>query len=643
MPGETIVRQGESADAVLRLLSGRVVARIVPGEDAVPDDDAVERRARPVGIDENTGDMPAESGALVEDRACSLVAVTEVEIETFPARPERLERMIAEEPALGLSLAEDLGRKLLRTAHGIALVDGRLSELGREVDRHEAALDRLVRELVARRGGIARMAARAKERATSRSGGTQPPRSRGSRRTSLPGRNERKRAAEAAALLADTASGEIAELAAGQWLCREGDNVPSGSGRRNDGAPVFLVLAGELEVVARGRHLGRARENELAGELAGVLPGLRRRPLGFRGTRPSRVLCIPGAGLGPLVTARPALAVHLVRVLSRRLVRAYHVLAEVQEDASALVRRLDGPEGSLASAFAALGAGLSDWADDVPEIVREVGGHLARVRGCARDARAWEDDFERELLGGASFRELLARREFADAGAHLRRAFERLRGHAPEDDDGADASEDVLLAASAVYEYAGVGPGARGLEAGAEPLRGPGKADLERHCIGTAAWALLIAERIGCGVRESSDLALAALLHDVGMLRAESGLEFAMESHPTEYATGYLVRLKGLPPVVVPAVCQHHEYVDGSGYPRRLTGERMCLGGKVLSVANQVDLLLAKGLAPPEAAQALSAEASRYDPACLSAALEIIAEGPAADGPPPARGAEARR
>ena len=67
----------------------------------------------------------------------------------------------------------------------------------------------------------------------------------------------------------------------------------------------------------------------------------------------------------------------------------------------------------------------------------------------------------------------------------------------------------------------------------------------------------------------------------------------------------------------------------------------MCLGGKVLSVANQVDLLLAKGLAPPEAARALGAEASRYDPACLSAALEIIAEGPAADGPLPAHGGEA--
>ena len=152
MPGETIVRQGESADAVLRLLSGRVMARTIPGEDAVPDDDAIERRARPVGIDKDSGDMPAESGALVEDRACSLVAVTEVELETVPAAPERLERMIAEEPGLGLALAEDLGRKLLRTTHGITLVDGRLSELGREVDRHEAAFDRLLKELLANDG-----------------------------------------------------------------------------------------------------------------------------------------------------------------------------------------------------------------------------------------------------------------------------------------------------------------------------------------------------------------------------------------------------------------------------------------------------------------------------------------------------------
>ena len=250
---------------------------------------------------------------------------------------------------------------------------------------------------------------------------------------------------------------------------------------------------------------------------------------------------------------------------------------------------------SISSDFAALGADLAGWTDTAPQIVRDVGGHLADIRGCARDATE-EDGFKSDLLGGATFGDLLARREFARARSHLRRAFDRLRG-GPQTDGEADASEDVRGAAEAVYDCAGVSlgmpetlvPSARGV--GDDSARDAEKTDLARHCVGTAAWALLIAERIGCGVRESRDLALAALLHDVGMLRAETDLEFAMESHPTEYATGYLARLKGLPPVVVPAVCEHHEYVDGSGYPRRLSGGRICLGARIISVANQLDLL----------------------------------------------------
>jgi CRP-like cAMP-binding protein len=650
-----ISRQGDPVEVFYKLVSGRLQARVVPGGDGVPDDLEIDRHARPVAVVSCPGDMPGESGALLERRVCSLVAETEVTLEVTRAPAERLSQMVLERPALGLALAEGLARRLAEAACGLALLDGRLSEIGREVDRHEAALDRLVNDLAAPRGGLARVAARAREAAALRRSGTDGARGRPSRRSPRSRLSERRRTAEAVLEFAGAGSGDAVELAAGQWLCREGEIVPSASGRKGGAAPFFLVLAGELEIVARGRRLGRARENELAGELAAVLPGLRRRPFAIRATRPSRALCIPGDRLGSLAEARPALAVHLVRVLSRRLERAYRALADVQEELSAAAGRIDprgqspcaasrGPERSLASDFAALGADLAGWAEDAPEGVRDVGRHLAAIRGCARDAREEESDFESAFLGGAPFRDLLARREFARAGRHLRRAFDRLRGRG-ESGGAADASEDIRTAAEAVYDYAGVGsgkhPGGVGSaeDVGKDSSRGrPGRADLEGHSVGTAARALLIAERIGCGVREVRELALAALLHDVGMLRAETGVDFLMEAHPTEYAVSYLARLKGLPPVVVPAVCQHHEFVDGSGYPRRLSGERMCLGGKVLSVANQLDLLLAKGLSPEEVAGALSAEASRYDPACLSAALEVIADGRAAADRPELHG-----
>jgi len=637
-PGETIARQGEPAETIYRVVSGSVQARVIPEAHDIPDDDAIERRAWPVAVATRTGGRrpsaqageerrdigvrPGASGALLAERTCSLIALTDVTLEITDVSAERLERMVLERPSLGLALAEDLARRAVEATHGVALLDGRLRELVNEIERHEAALDGLVEGMAARRGALGRAAGRARKAAAARRGqrsAGRPPAS-----SARAGPRDTKAARDCVGEL--SGGGEATELAAGEWLCREGDVVQPGPGRKGDGAPAFLVLAGEIEVLARGRRLGGARENELAGVAAAVLSGARRRPFGLRAVRPTRIVRIPGEGLGRLARSRPELAVNLVRTLSRRLAGALREVAGLQEGLATAARRLDGDDLSLAADFAELGKDLVDFRDEAPQAVRDTGSHLADIKGRARQAVEEQDRFESEFLAGEAFSGLLARREFARAEYLLARSFDILRGGARAEGE-ADASEAVRLACRALRDHASACPGMPELGAGDPPDPGDdGRSGLERHCVGTAAWALLIAERIGCGGRESRGIALAALLHDVGMLRAEAGSDFAMESHPTEYATAYLARLTGLPSVVVPAVCQHHEFVDGSGYPRRLDGERMCPGGKVLSLANQIDLLLARGLSPASVAGALTAESSRYDPVCLSAVLKIIGE-----------------
>jgi len=637
-PGEIIARQGEHAETIYRVVSGSIQARIIPDAHDLPDDDAIERHAWPVAVATGTGGRrpsaqageqrrdigvrPGASGALLAERTCSLIALTDVTLEITDVSAERLERMVLERPSLGLALAEDLARRAVEATYGVALMDGRLLELVNEIERHEAALDGLVEGMVARRGALGRAAERARKAAAARRGQRADRRSRASSTRAEP--RDTKAARDCVGEL--SGGGDATELAAGEWLCREGDVVQPGPGGNGGGAPAFLVLAGEIEILARGGRLGGARENELAGVAAAVLPGARRRPFGLRAVRPTRLVRVPGEGLGELARSRPELAVHLVRTLSRRLAGALREVAGLQEGLAAAARRLDGDDRSLATDFAALGKDLVDFRDEAPEAVRDAGSHLADIRGRARRAAEKQDSFEKEFLAGATFGGLLARREFARGESSLTHAFDILRGRSPAEGE-ADASEAVRLACRALRDHASANPGMPELGAGHAPDPGDDEmSGLERHCVGTAAWALLIAERIGCGGRESRDIALAALLHDIGMLRAEAERDFAMESHPTEYATGYLARLTGLPPVVVPAVCQHHEFVDGSGYPRRLDGERMCPGGKVLSLANQIDLLLARGLSPASVAGALTAESSRYDPVCLSAALGIIEE-----------------
>lgn len=106
------------------------------------------------------------------------------------------------------------------------------------------------------------------------------------------------------------------------------------------------------------------------------------------------------------------------------------------------------------------------------------------------------------------------------------------------------------------------------------------------------------------GVRESLDdtqlaqLAAAALLHDVGMLFMEPS--WADPQHkltPEERRqlavhsiTAMLVvrSTAAYPAAVELAVLEHHERMDGSGYPRNITGEQISPLGRILMVAEVV-------------------------------------------------------
>ena len=89
---------------------------------------------------------------------------------------------------------------------------------------------------------------------------------------------------------------------------------------------------------------------------------------------------------------------------------------------------------------------------------------------------------------------------------------------------------------------------------------------------------------------------LAALLHDVGMLRApldalssEQRLTDAqcraLEDHPRAGSELILYRLAALGGVAS-AIATHHERFDGSGYPTGLRGEQIPLLARLLAVAD---------------------------------------------------------
>ncbi|MBN2186378.1 MAG: HD domain-containing protein [Dehalococcoidia bacterium] len=112
--------------------------------------------------------------------------------------------------------------------------------------------------------------------------------------------------------------------------------------------------------------------------------------------------------------------------------------------------------------------------------------------------------------------------------------------------------------------------------------------------------ACAIARQIGLSEEQISGLRLAGLIHDIGKVRVPAEIlanpnglsepEFMMiKAHPL---LGYEI-LKGIdfPWPVAQTVLQHHERMDGSGYPSGLSGEDIIIEARILAVADVVEAM----------------------------------------------------
>ena len=125
--------------------------------------------------------------------------------------------------------------------------------------------------------------------------------------------------------------------------------------------------------------------------------------------------------------------------------------------------------------------------------------------------------------------------------------------------------------------------------------RDPYTAGHERQ---VAAIAVAIAGRMGLDPFRIEGLGLAATVHDIGKIQIPlrilskpgrlSDIEFNLiKTHPT---VGYdILRTLNLPWPVADMVYQHHEYLDGSGYPCGLSGDEIMLEARILTVADIVE------------------------------------------------------
>jgi putative nucleotidyltransferase with HDIG domain len=121
---------------------------------------------------------------------------------------------------------------------------------------------------------------------------------------------------------------------------------------------------------------------------------------------------------------------------------------------------------------------------------------------------------------------------------------------------------------------------------------------LYEHSLRAAFLALFIGTLARFSDRDLQVLATAALLHDIGMMHADPTLyeeekPLAVAARRNLFAhplTGQVIaqRERLLSPVIAAAVAQHHERLDGTGYPRGLQGEAIGKFGRVLMLVEVV-------------------------------------------------------
>jgi putative nucleotidyltransferase with HDIG domain len=159
------------------------------------------------------------------------------------------------------------------------------------------------------------------------------------------------------------------------------------------------------------------------------------------------------------------------------------------------------------------------------------------------------------------------------------------------------------------------------------------------HSLNVAMLSLLLAKALGLSATELKIIGVAAIFHDIGKEDIPSWL--LLKTDALTHAEQVMLRLhaeKGaematrgkLSPQVVAAILEHHENMNGTGYPRGLKGEQIAVAARVIGVVNHYDNLCnpadpGKAMTPYETLSTMFAKRKGwFDEAILSKLVHVL-------------------
>ena len=123
--------------------------------------------------------------------------------------------------------------------------------------------------------------------------------------------------------------------------------------------------------------------------------------------------------------------------------------------------------------------------------------------------------------------------------------------------------------------------------------------NLASHCVDTGVLAMAMGQEHACDPPQLKLVGLAALLHDIGQLRLPLNLirkvqAFTPQEHKLmqahcEMGVALLNHFPDIPDESKRMILEHHERLDGSGYPKGLRGNQISELTQILSIADTYD------------------------------------------------------